>query len=189
MIPTLANRFPALGSNDGAGSDKGAPSLSDRMARFYLTVQAAADKIKPGMVVFGYAYANYAAPPLRVKLNERVVISFVGWPFYPFTADRMAAAAKTGTAGVLPESAWYCARTQCLWDIICRYSMQSGWATNIGHAWKHGMIGSDFDSLTGQWATQGPSLYTMGRLNSRPDLTVEAILDEYYTAFGRQQPR
>lgn len=184
VIPTLANRFPALGSNDGAGSDKEAPSLSDRMARFYLTVQAAADKIKPGMVVFGYAYANYAAPPLRVKLNERVIISFVGWPFYPFTADRMAAARKDWDG-------WRAAGVRLVLrpnSMLVGHNLPVFYAVRLGneyrHAWKHGMIGSDFDSLTGQWATQGPSLYTMGRLNSRPDLTVEAILDEYYTAFG-----
>jgi hypothetical protein len=46
------------------------------------------------------------------------------------------------------------------------------------------MIAVDYDSLHGQWSAQGPSLYVLGRLNVRPDMSVDEILDEYYTAFG-----
>ena len=46
------------------------------------------------------------------------------------------------------------------------------------------MIGTDFDSLTGQYATQGPNLYVLARLHARPDLSVDQVLGEYYSAFG-----
>ncbi len=188
VIPTLANRFPALGSSDGSGGDGDAPSLSDRMARFYLAVQAEADKVKPGMLVFGYAYANYAAPPRKVKLNDRVIISFVGWPFYPFTPERMAAAHRdwnawraTGARLVLRPNSMLSAHNLPLF-----YAFRLG--NEYRHARENGMVGSDFDSLTGQWGTQGPSVYVMGRLNFHPELTVEEILDEYYSAFGAAAP-
>ena len=49
---------------------------------------------------------------------------------------------------------------------------------------KNGMVGFDFDSLSGYWATKGPTLYMHMRLSNDPDLTIEEILKEYYSAFG-----
>jgi hypothetical protein len=46
------------------------------------------------------------------------------------------------------------------------------------------MVGFDFDSLSGYWATKGPMLYVHMRLSNDPDLTIETILNEYYSAFG-----
>jgi hypothetical protein len=49
---------------------------------------------------------------------------------------------------------------------------------------QNGMVGFDFDSLSGYWATKGPTLYMHMRLSNDPDLTIKEILDEYYSAFG-----
>ena len=46
------------------------------------------------------------------------------------------------------------------------------------------MTGFDYDSLRGNWASKGPMLYGHLRLGQRPDLTVDAVLNEYYSAFG-----
>ena len=35
---------------------------------------------------------------------------------------------------------------------------------------RHGMIATDFDSLTGQFAAQGPNLYVLARLHDNPNL-------------------
>jgi hypothetical protein len=48
----------------------------------------------------------------------------------------------------------------------------------------HGMVGDVLDSLTGQWSTQGPNLYVVGRFHTRPDWPVSRILAEYYAGFG-----
>ena len=54
----------------------------------------------------------------------------------------------------------------------------------FSHAARTGMIATDFDSLTGQYATQGPSHYVVARMHSEPYRTTESLLDEYYSAFG-----
>ncbi|RVA21000.1 hypothetical protein EN935_32685 [Mesorhizobium sp. M7D.F.Ca.US.004.03.1.1] len=46
------------------------------------------------------------------------------------------------------------------------------------------MVGTDFDSLTGHWATQGPNLYLLLRLQIRPEVPASTLLSEYYSAFG-----
>src|SRR5262249_47884212 len=43
---------------------------------------------------------------------------------------------------------------------------------------------TDFDSLTGQWSTQGPNLYLLMQLQTRPEADPDALLAEYYSAFG-----
>ena len=49
--------------------------------------------------------------------------------------------------------------------------------------------GSDYDSLTGMYAAQGLTLYTIARLqNSRPGLPFETIETEYCSAFGDAAP-
>ncbi len=55
---------------------------------------------------------------------------------------------------------------------------------DFSYAAAHGLIGTDFDSLTGQWASQGPNLYLLARLHECPRMTVAKVLDEYYSAFG-----
>ncbi len=49
---------------------------------------------------------------------------------------------------------------------------------------RHGMVGTDFDSLMGQWAAQGPNLYLLARIHVRPDEPVENLLKEFCSAFG-----
>jgi hypothetical protein len=51
------------------------------------------------------------------------------------------------------------------------------------------MVATDLDSLTGQWGTQGPNLYTAARLHVRPEETADDVLAEYYAAFGAAAPK
>ncbi len=52
----------------------------------------------------------------------------------------------------------------------------------------HSMIGFKFDTVMGYWATQGPLYFLMGRLGTRPALSVDDIIGEYCSAFGRAEP-
>ena len=51
-------------------------------------------------------------------------------------------------------------------------------------AYAHGLIGVDLDSLSGMYATQGPNLYMIARLQSNPDVSPDQVLNEFYGAFG-----
>ena len=76
------------GGDVSAGSkgwEKMLGSLSDRYAKYFLAVQAEAQKVDPGAVVLGYAYANYVNPPLATRLNERIIIGVVPPMYFPWT--------------------------------------------------------------------------------------------------------
>jgi hypothetical protein len=183
IIPAVWNRFQVMGCDDGAGAEN-SPSLSERYAKFYLAVQKEAQKINPDVVVLGYAYANYNEPPVKTKLNDHIIISYVEWPYFPFTEQKLVKSRK-GWDGWRATGARMFLRPN---STHSGHNMPIFYARRMGneyiHAYRNGMIGVIYDSLTGQWATQGPSLYTLGRLNVNPALSVEEILDEYYSAFG-----
>jgi len=159
-------------------------SLSDRYARFYLAVQAEAEKVDPEATVLGFAYANYVNPPRETMLNERIIIGVVPPMYFPWTEEKRESNRRQWD-GWAATGARLLLRPNSMLD---GHNMPLFLARNLGEDFRyyadHGMIGTDFDSLTGQYATQGPNLYVLARLHDRPDLVVDDVLDEYYGAFG-----
>ncbi len=162
------------------------PSVSDRYAKFYLAVQAEARKVDPAAAVIGYAYANYRKPPKEVKLNDDVVIIYVPNIFFPYTAElsrtyqqELHEWRKQGVTKFYyrPNYMHAGANTPVL------FTRQI--AEDIRFAARNGAIGTYFDSLTGAWAVQGPMLYTLSRIQFDPERSLESILDEYYSGFGK----
>jgi len=177
-------------AQDGPQPDKihprfGPRVVSDRYARSWLAVQQLAAKEDPEATVVAYAYVNYAPPPsLSIKLNPHVIVGTVPDLFFPRTAE--------GQRWVLEQwDGW--ARTGARMFLrpnyfLGGYCMPHIFAHQFAHEFRHeaanGMTFTDFDSLTGQWATQGANLYVLVRLHTRPQRTADQLLDEYYSAFG-----
>jgi len=159
-------------------------SLSDRYARFYLAVQEEASKIDPNVVVCAYAYANRSSAPIKTKLNDRVYVGVVPPVLFPWT-DKKRADFRAQWDGWAKAGARLFLRPNYTID---GHNMPIFYARKFGqdfsYAAKRGMIATDFDSITGQWGTQGPNLYVVGRMNVHPDWPVDKVLDEYYAGFG-----
>ena len=160
-------------------------SLSDRYAKFYLAVQKEAEKIDPNATVMGFGYANFTDPPRKTKLNNRVIIVYVPNFMFPFTTKKIDlehkqwdAWGKTGASMLLRPNYF-----------LQLHSMPLFFARKFGNDFQYlsgrGLIATAFDSLTGQWSTQGPNLYMLGRLQTQPRRPVGEILEEYYGGFGR----
>ncbi len=168
-----------------------AGATSDRYARFWKTIQQKAAKRNPQAVVSGsFIYENeFPAPVTGIKLNSNIYAEFVQWQdphlrYFP-----------------MPDEAFDWIKKQWLgWRDT---GIRMGYRPNYLHdgyvmphfetrqsgeffkfACEHGMEGASFDSLTGQWATQGLRLYTHLRLMSKPGLEIQTIRDEYLSAFG-----
>jgi Domain of unknown function (DUF4838)/Glycosyl hydrolases family 2, sugar binding domain len=159
-------------------------ALSDRYARYYLAVLEEAQKHDPDAVVMGYAYANTVNPPLNTTLNPSVIIGVVPPMYYPWTGAKRdynrrqwEGWAATGPRMFLRPN-W----------MLDGHNLPLFLARKLGDDFRfyaaNGLIGTDFDSLTGQYATQGPNLYMLTRLHQKPEMSVDAVLDEYYSAFG-----
>ncbi len=159
-------------------------SLSDRYARYFLAVQAEARKVDPDAVVMGYAYANYRLPPRETMLNDHIFIGIVPAVMFPWTDEGRAEMreqwdgwAATGVRLMLRPNYMLSGHNMPIY--VAHYLGEE-----FRHCAQHGMIATDFDSLTGQYATQGPTLYVLARLTARPELTVEQVRGEFYAAVG-----
>jgi hypothetical protein len=164
----------------------GSRFMSDRYARFELAVQQLAAKENPNATAIGYVYFNYfQAPTSGVKLNSNILLGYcpsAGW--YP-RADDEHDWYKQQWKGWRDTGARLFARTNYFLDGYCMpFIFAHQFADDFQHQVRNGMVATDFDSLTGQWGTQGPNLYLLLRLHTRPDAKPDELLAEYYSAFG-----
>lgn len=164
--------------------------VSDRYARFWLTIQQEAAKRNPEALVTTFLYWNYLpAPKSGIRLNRHIYGEFVPWGESRITYFPMR-----------PEALEWLKQQWLNWkDLGIRIAYRPNhlhggytmpyvdtrqFADFFQFAFQHGMEGTDFDSLLGQWATQGPKYYLHLRLHVRPEAPVEQLLQEYYAAFG-----
>lgn len=160
-------------------------SLSDRYAHFWRNVSEAARKIRPDVKVVSYVYDNYRKPPIRETLNKNVLCGLVPEESVFGYSDANSRQFRSDWAG------WE--KTGCALFLRPNYTLQAQnypafYAHTLGEdlkfAMAHHMKGTDFDSLTGKYATQGPSLYMLAAILNHPDSSVDAVLDNFYSAFG-----
>ena len=123
-------------------------------------------------------------PPTAAVLNNRVVIALASSLFFPYT-DETSREFRNDWKGWSTTGARLIFRPNIT---LGSHNMPVHFARRVGadiqHAFRHGVLATDLDSLTGMWATQGPSLYVIARSQLPVDKTVDEILDEYYGAFG-----
>jgi hypothetical protein len=161
-----------------------APSLTDRYARFYLSVYKRAANADPTTVLTGFAYANYWQAPRRTMLNPNIIISLVPPLWYPYTAamsrgfrEQWDGWRETGARLVLRPNLTHAGH-----NLPIFYARRL--AEDFRYAATRGMVGSSFDSLFGSYATQGPNLYVLARMHQHPDWEADRLLQEYFSSFG-----
>lgn len=164
----------------------GSRFVSDRYAHFWLGLQQIAARTHPDATVVGYAYFNYfQAPVTDIKLNPNILVGYcpsAGW--FP-RSDEEHAWMKQQWTGWRSTGARLFLRTNHLLDGYCMpFIFAHQFADEFHHAVQQGMVATDYDSLTGHWATQGPNLYVAARLHVRPEASADDLLAEYYSAFG-----
>ena len=161
------------------------PSLSDRYAKFYMAVLKEAKKIDPNAKVIGYAYANYTQPPVETKLDKDVVLNMVPGTGFPYSQED-----SNNIRGMI--TGW---RKAGIKEFVFRpnYMLMGGnMPMNLGRiicgdfsfAAKNGMIGTNYDSLTGAWANHGMMLYALISLHRQPDLSYDQMMKDYCDIFA-----
>jgi hypothetical protein len=160
-------------------------SLSDRYARFWKTVADQARQTRPDVQVVSYVYDNYRKPPVKAMLNENVLCGVVPQESIFGYSKRDSRVFRNDWSG------WE--KTGCRLFLRPNYTLQAPnfpafYARTLGEDLKfalaHGLKGTDFDSLTGKYSTQGPSLYMLAAVLNHPDSSVDAVLGDFYAAFG-----
>lgn len=158
-----------------------------RYARFWKTIAERVAAIDPETTVTAYVYMNYfAAPREDMRLPPNLVLSFVPWTTWWFPrhdGEQEWVKQQWDRWRALGATLWY--RPNYTLDGYTMPHVATRQAADaFRHYAAHGMIGTDFDSLTGQWAAQGPMLYLLLRLHTHPEAEFEELLAEYYRGFG-----
>jgi hypothetical protein len=160
-------------------------SLSDRFAHFWLRVAQEAAQPRPDVKVVSYVYDNYRKPPVKALLNPNILCGLV-------PQESIFGYSKLDSEVFRKDwSGWE--KTGCGLFLRPNYTLQAPnfpafYARTLGEdlkfAMAHGLRGTDFDSLTSKYSTQGPSLYMLARILNEPDASIASILEEFYAAFG-----
>jgi hypothetical protein len=164
-------------------------AMGDRYARFWTAVHEIAVKRNPNVKVGVYLYHNtLPAPFTQIKLNKNIFGEFViygardGW--YPISPeedqwyrDQWLGWEKTGISLVYGPN--YLLNNYVTPNITTRQSGEF-----FRFAYEHGMVGASFRSYTFSWAAHGPTAYMHHRLLWSPELEIERIRQEYFSAFG-----
>jgi hypothetical protein len=159
---------------------------TDRYAKYWLAVQREAAKTDPNVVVVAYAYFNYFHyPSPSIKLNKNILVgSYPSSGWFPRAPDENEWFKKQWK-GWADTGATLFSRTNYFLDGYCMpFIFAHQFADDFQSAVKNGMAATDYDSLTGQWATQGPTLYLLMRLQTHPNANPDTLLNEYYSGFG-----
>jgi hypothetical protein len=160
-------------------------SLSDRYARFWHNVAEEAVKTRPDVKVVSYVYDNYRRAPVKAVLSANVLCGVVPQESI-FGYDK-----NDSEVFRRDWSGWE--KTGCMLFLRPNYTLQAQnfpafYARTMGEDLKfsmaHSLKGTDFDSLTSKYATQGPSLYMLATILNHPDASVDGVIDEFCAAFG-----
>lgn len=160
-------------------------SLSDRYARFWKRVAEEAAQIRPNVKVVSYVYDNYRQPPIKAMLNANVLCGVV-------PQESIFGYSKLDSEVFRKDwSGW--AKTGCALFLRPNYTLQAPnfpafYARTLGEDLKfavaHGLKGTDFDSLTGKYSVQGPSLFMLATVLNHPEAAPDAVIAEFCAAFG-----
>ena len=150
-------------------------SLTDRYVHFWNAVAQRVAKVYPDLLMNVDAYGPYQDAPLRHTLHPNLVVRFVPFDKAKWDAWRSKATRMFWRPNVLGRGK----RTGVL------HVYGSEMTDLFHHFTATGMLATDFDGCHGHWAVQGMNYYVCARLNWKPSLTYEAVLDDYCrTGFG-----
>ncbi len=182
-----ASKNPWLVGSDkerAEGHARNDQSVSDRYAKFWLALQAEGRKHDAKATVLGLAYAGYTDPPFKTKLNDHIIVGIVPPYFFPIDKESKETFRALWDGWENTGARLFLRPNYTLEGYCLPYIYTEQLAEEYRYAQARGMIATDFDSLTGMYGVQGPTLYLLAKLNEGGDESTNEILEEYYSAFG-----
>lgn len=154
--------------------------LSDRYVYFGNQVLKEAKKIDPEATICQYAYSCYRFPPRREKVSPDTYLVYV--PSLDQPEEDYEAWHRAGARKILLRPNDLHRRTtlpigdeKALFDVF-----QQGV--------RHGIVGTSWDSLYGDWDISGVAAYILARAHVDPSKSFEYWMDEYCSVFGEAAP-
>lgn len=154
------------------------PSLSDRYAIFYNRIATYVTEEIPEARLVGLAYHVYSDAPLGVeRIHPAITIGFVRGN-YLSGRDTRDMRKQWDAWASLASRLYY--RPNVLHTgngLPFNYARAMG--KDLQYYYQTGMIGVDYDSLIGHWATQGLNYYVLAKLLWDPSLDADELIEDY----------
>ena len=160
-------------------------SLTDRMVFFWNSIAEQVTKVHPNALFTVDAYSAYTAAPVLRKLHPNLVVRFAALGYEDEAVRQEAigdwdAWAKASNRIYFRSNLMLAGRRTGM-PLIYAHRF----AEDFRHFGSHGMMGTDLDSCTHNWATQGLNYYVIARLHWDSSRDVDAMIDDYCRAgFG-----
>ena len=161
-------------------------AYTDRVLNFYNRVAAKVKAELPDKMLSMYAYSHYEAPPVKERPDPCLIVLTCAGGSYQTEASRESARRSV--------AAWGTFGNKLLWrpNALAGYR---AWAPVNFARWlfddvetfkANGLIGTDFDCMSGEWATDGFMFYMLAKAHLNPDrLSYDDIAADYCeAAFG-----
>lgn len=161
------------------------PSYTDRVVRFTSAVARELKKTHPQVKILYLAYAGYKSPPEYFRdFPDNMAVTFVGFQY--LDKDALEADRKSWNFWASQVKELNLRPNYLLggsgFPVVYVHEM----AKDIRHCAETGMIASDFDSLTHNWAVNGLNYYVLAQLLWDPAQNVDDIIDDYcQKGFGK----
>jgi hypothetical protein len=152
--------------------------VTGRYVDLWNRVLRAMKETRPDAKICTYSYSAYKFLKPEMKLEPGYVIEFVG-DFY--SRERWNVWSDAGAKIALRPNWLH-------FGGVAPHLPLHAMGDYFDFARSHGMLQFHFDSNFGHYGTQGPNYYLLARMGARPDLSVEAVIGEWCSAFGPAAP-
>ena len=166
----------------------GPRAISYRYARFWKTVYEQAAKRNPNTRATVLMYQTTLPAPGAIQLNDKIYGEYCPWTGPATTFPMRKAVDQWSRQQWL---GWKKTGMSMIWrpnHLHMGYTMPFLSTRQVGEffkfTWQNGLKGYLFDSLRVSWATQGPMLYIHMALGWNPELDVERLRRDFWSAFG-----
>ncbi len=175
---TLAWDIPANQNPKDIISARG--ELTARYVKFWNLLYKRLVQINPEVILTTYAYSSYRNPPPAERPLEAK--AYIGIVASTDSYELWEGWAKQAEGLFLRPNWWHLGADAPYLPLRETYDY-------VSFANRHGMKGIDMDSVIGYWGTQAANYYLVARLMTRPELSLDEVLGEFTSAFGKGAPK
>jgi len=184
LDPPNGEKIKMIFFDQNGRSEEDYPSLSDRVAVFYNRIAENVVKVKPDAKLGAYAYSAYRDAPLNTPFHPAIMIGFVGFSYFNDVEHQRDMRRWNNLCGKATEIFLRPNTFHVGESLPAVYVHRM--AADVRHCFETGMTAADFDSILGNWSTQGLNYYVLAKLLWNPFADVDEVVSDYCEAgFGK----
>ncbi|MBR7108024.1 MAG: DUF4838 domain-containing protein [Lentisphaeria bacterium] len=163
-------------------------NLADRYVLFCNAVLNKARKHRPNAFLVTYFYTNYADAPVKARVAPGVISGVVPELTFPWSKEMRDRFRRQFDGWAKAGAQQYLRPNYTLYGHNLPVFYADHFIEDFDFALKRGLVGTDLDALTGQYATQGLNTYSVVRMHTKARLGVGGIFNEFFRSFGAAAP-